>query len=221
MKILALEFSSAQRSVALVERAAGPQSWIEHETVETGTGLSKPFQMIEQVLRQAGIEREQIRCLAVGLGPGSYTGIRLAIAVAQGWHLAREVNLHGLSSADCLAAQAHVQGLRGRIAIIIDAQRGEFYLAVYELNSTDWSELERLRLVSREVVVKHSEAGDVLVGPEVSQWFPQGRTIFPRAAILGKLAFDRKAYIEGEKLEPIYLRKTSFVKAPPPRVLPE
>ena len=45
--------------------------------------------MIEDVLARSQMEREQIEVLAVGLGPGSYTGIRVALSMAQGWQLAR------------------------------------------------------------------------------------------------------------------------------------
>ena len=82
MTILALEFSSSQRSVAL--RRGGDKHSLT-EAVETGGRATNALAMIQQVLSQAGIEREQIDLLAVGLGPGSYTGIRAAIAVAQGW----------------------------------------------------------------------------------------------------------------------------------------
>lgn len=205
----------------MVQRAVGPQAWIEHEVVEAGAAPNKPFEMIEEVLRRAGVEREQVESLAVGLGPGSYTGIRAAIALAQGWQLGRGVNLQGLSSAHCLAAEAHSGGLTGSIAVVIDAQRGEFYLANYELSSSGWRELEPLRLASRATVEDCGQKGAVLVGPEVSRWFPQGRTVFPRAATLGKLALNSAEFIPGEKLVPIYLRQISFVKAPLPRVLPE
>ena len=49
---------------------------------------------------------EEIDCLAIGIGPGSYTGIRAAISIAQAWQLARSVNLLSISSVDCLAAAA-------------------------------------------------------------------------------------------------------------------
>ena len=48
--------------------------------------------------------REAIEAIAVGLGPGSYTGIRAAIALAQGWQLAREVKTLGVSSVAAMAA---------------------------------------------------------------------------------------------------------------------
>src|SRR5438876_7184602 len=89
MKILALEFSSPQRSVALVQHAAGSESLLESEAIETGASPNEPFALIEEVLRQTRVEREQVDVLALGLGPGSYTGIRSAIALAQGWELAR------------------------------------------------------------------------------------------------------------------------------------
>ena len=75
--------------------------------------------MIESALRQAGLEREEIECIAVGLGPGSYTGIRAAIALAQGWQLARGVKLLGVSSAECLATQAQAELFTGVAAISV------------------------------------------------------------------------------------------------------
>jgi hypothetical protein len=70
MKILALEFSSSQRSVAIAGAHANC------EAVETGGRGTGGLRIIEEVLGDAKLEREQIECLAVGLGPGSYTGIR-------------------------------------------------------------------------------------------------------------------------------------------------
>ena len=54
----------------------------------------------------------------------------------------------------------------------------------------------------------------------MTHWFPTGRVLFPRAATLGQLARDRTDFVAGERMEPIYLRETRFVKAPPPRTLP-
>ncbi|HPU56128.1 MAG TPA: tRNA (adenosine(37)-N6)-threonylcarbamoyltransferase complex dimerization subunit type 1 TsaB, partial [Verrucomicrobiota bacterium] len=75
MKTLALELSSAQRSVAVVLNNA------VHEVVETGPRSVDAPGMIEEALRAAQIGREQVECVAVGVGPGSYTGIRSAIAL--------------------------------------------------------------------------------------------------------------------------------------------
>jgi tRNA threonylcarbamoyl adenosine modification protein YeaZ len=215
MRILALEFSSPQRSVAVTAPGA-PAA----EVVETGSSSTRALGMIDMVLHQVQLEREQIDCLAIGLGPGSYNGIRTAIALAQGWQLVRGVKLLGLSSAECLAAQVHGEGITGPVTVVIDAQRNELYLANYEISATGWHEIKPLRLANLAEVQEDQKKRGTLVGPEVTKWFPSGRVIFPRAETLARLALGRTDFSPGEKIEPIYLRETKFLKAPPPRVVP-
>lgn len=210
MKILALEFSSPQRSVAVISK---------YEAYEALSGINEPFAMIDEVLRHSKLEREQIECIAVGIGPGSYTGIRSAISIAQGWQLARPIQLLGISSVECIAAQAAADEMTGRMNVIVDAQREEFYLAGYDLDSAGLREIEALKIITKDEVTRKINTGAMLIGPEVSRWFPSGKIVFPRAATLGKLALTRTNFIPGEKLEPIYLRETQFVKAPPPRII--
>jgi len=218
MKILALEFSSSQRSVAVLEGGPDAAPPALGEAIETGTRATNALGLVEEALRQAQLEREQVEGLAVGLGPGSYAGIRLAIALAQGWQLARPVQLLGVSSVECLAAQAQAEGVFGRVEVVIDAQRNEFYLAGYELTAEARREIEPLRLVAGAEVQARQQAGAILIGPEVTNWFPGGRALVPRAAMVGQLARGRRDFVAGENLEPIYLRETRFVKAPPPRI---
>jgi tRNA threonylcarbamoyl adenosine modification protein YeaZ len=220
MKILALEFSSPQRSVAVAQEWTDAGALALGEAIETGARSSNALGLVEEALRQAQIERGQIECLAIGLGPGSYNGIRLAIALAQGWQLARPVKLLGISTAECLVAQAQVEGVFGRVEVVIDAQRGAFYLAGYDLNPEARREIEPLRLASLPEVQARQQAGGILIGPEVTKWFPGSRLLYPRAATLGQLARGRTDFVPGEEMKPIYLRETQFVKAPPPRILP-
>jgi tRNA threonylcarbamoyl adenosine modification protein YeaZ len=189
------------------------------EAIETGAHVTDALGLVEAALRQAQLDRGQVECLAIGLGPGSYTGIRLAIALAQGWQLATPVKLLGISSAECLAAQAQAEGIVGQVGIVIDAQRNEFYFAVYDVGPGARREIEPLRLATFAEVQARQQAGARLIGPEVTKWFPGGRLVSPRAATLGQLALDRADFVPGERLEPIYLRETRFVKAPPPRML--
>jgi tRNA threonylcarbamoyladenosine biosynthesis protein TsaB len=218
MKTLAFEFSSPQRSAAVVQ--PGHPAAIVAETIETNTRTGSALGMIVEVLKMAQLEREQIECIAIGLGPGSYTGIRSAISTAQGWLLARPIKLLGISSADCIAAQSHQDGLRGKLVVVIDAQRGEFYLGRYELDERSWRAVDPLKLASPAEIRRCMEAGEIVVGPDVAQGFPESRQVFPRAAMLGQLSIGRNAFIEGETITPIYLRQTAFIKAPPPRKLP-
>jgi tRNA threonylcarbamoyladenosine biosynthesis protein TsaB len=210
MIILALEFSSSQRSVAVARDGR-----MLAETSEAGGRETHAFGMIEKVLAAAKIGRAEIECLAVGLGPGSYTGIRVALAIAQGWHLATGAKLLGVNSAECLAAQAQAHKISGRVNVVIDAQRGEFYLATYEISADCLNEVAPLKIVAAAEI--ESRAGEIIAGPEVTRWFPAGENIFPPAAVLAKLATRRTAFSTGEELQPVYLRETNFVKAPPGR----
>lgn len=235
MKILALEFSSPQRSVAVLNLEGSPAiagslpkedaALTKHyppklsQVIESGGQGTNSLRLIDEALREAKLEREQIECLAIGLGPGSYTGIRAAIAIAQGWQLARGVNLLGISSAECLAAQAQADNIFGRVNVVIDAQRNEFYLAGYDISASERRETTPLRLVGLSEVQRIERAGEILIGPEVTRWFASGKILFPRAARLAEMAVNRSDIIPGEKLLPIYLRETSFVKAPTPRFL--
>ena len=207
MTILALEFSSEQRSVALARAGR-----LLAEAGETGGRDTKAFGLIEKVLAAAEIGREQVEVIVVGLGPGSYTGIRAAIAVAQGWQLATGVKLLGVSSVDALAAQAQAAGIFGRVHVVVDAQRGEFYRATWEITAERRQEIAPLGIITAAEMTGLQNAGEICVGPEA------GRVLGPRAAMLAQLAEGRTEFVAGEALAPIYLRATSFVKAPPGRV---
>ncbi|MGA3180644.1 MAG: tRNA (adenosine(37)-N6)-threonylcarbamoyltransferase complex dimerization subunit type 1 TsaB [Verrucomicrobiota bacterium] len=219
MKILAVEFSSGQRSAAVLEEggaAAAPTLLGSARTTEGRGNL----ELVERALAEANCRREEIGAVAVGLGPGSYTGIRGAIALAQGWQLGRGVKTLGLSSVECLAAQAREAGLRGAAAIVIDAQRNEFYLARYQIDEAGWREEEGLRLAAFSEIQALAAAGGRLLGPDIGRWFPGAKNVNPEAAMLGRLAGGRRDFVPGEKLEPIYLREAAFKKAPAPRIIP-
>jgi tRNA threonylcarbamoyladenosine biosynthesis protein TsaB len=213
MTILALEFSSPQRSVAVVRGNSAPVG-----AFETGGRNTAAFGMIEKVLAEAKIGREEIEVIAIGLGPGSYTGIRAAIAIAQGWQLARGIRLLGVGSAGAIAAQAQAEKIFGRVNVVIDAQRNEFYLAGYEISENGWKEIEPLKIVTPAEIQSRADADEISAGPEVAKWFPVGRVVFPHAAMLARLASGRSDFIAGEKLEPVYLRETDFVKVSPGRM---
>jgi tRNA threonylcarbamoyladenosine biosynthesis protein TsaB len=213
MKILAVEFSSEYRSAALLQDGA-----LLGQAAESGGRAV--IGLVEKALQQAGCEREEVETIAVGLGPGSYHGIRAAIAFAQGWQLGRGVNLVGVSSVECLAARAEMEKILGPVNIVVDAQRNEFYLARFEIGAGARRAVEPLRLAALAEIEKRDAAGEKIVGPDIGSWFPQAVNLYPDAAVLGSLAGARTDFVSGDKLEPIYLRETAFKKAPPLRVLP-
>jgi tRNA threonylcarbamoyladenosine biosynthesis protein TsaB len=216
MKILALEFSSEQRSVAIFDTVQPERLGLASEF---GGRSTHAFGLIESALQRAKLDREQIESIAVGLGPGSYTGIRVAISVAQGWQLARGVRVLGVSSVECLLARAIAEGISGRVCFALDAQRSEFYVATYEIAAANARVAESLRLVGEQEVKSRLARGEVVLGPEIDRLNPGARPLFPDAATLARLAAPCEDSVSAGLLEPIYLRQTAYVKAPPPRIV--
>ena len=215
MKTLALEFSSSRRSVAVLVDGK-----VRGDSQEAGGRHTRAFALMDVALRAAGVQREDIELIALGLGPGSYTGIRSAIAIAQGWQAARGVKLAGVSSVEAMAAQAHAEGRRGRIHVFIDAQRGEFCFAAYDLTEDCPRLSEPLRIVTPEDARRLAEGGGNIVWPELREAFPDATIIEPDAATAGRLALQRGEFVDGPMLEPVYLRPVQFVKAAPLRDIP-
>lgn len=85
--------------------------------------------MIESLLAEAGISRAQLDAIAVGRGPGAFTGVRLAIAVAQGLALALDVPVVPVSSLAALAQDAPDAG--APILAVVDARMGEVYAGAF------------------------------------------------------------------------------------------
>jgi tRNA threonylcarbamoyl adenosine modification protein YeaZ len=200
MKILAVEFSSERRSVAVVENGR-----VLSEAFEIGGRAA--IALVERALSEAKVEREQIDCIAVGIGPGSYAGIRGAISLAQGWQLAREIKCVGISSIECMAAQAQRDKAFGHVAVVVDAQRQEFYVTDYEISATAVTEVVPVRIVGPADV-----KAPAIIGPDKTPYFPHAKRAYPEAGMLGQMASIRTDFVPGEKLEPIYLRETNFKK---------
>jgi tRNA threonylcarbamoyladenosine biosynthesis protein TsaB len=205
--ILALEFSSNRRSVAIAD---GKDVLAR---VETDAVKRPPLTLIDEALTKANLNRAAIETIGIGIGPGSYTGIRSAIATAQGWQLARNTNLLPIPSAEILAASAAANSQRGEIHFIIDAQRHEFYHTTWQLTEDNQSQTTPLHIITA------SGAAELKAfGPD-STGLPSCEPLFPDAAILAQLAAGRTDFQPGETIEPIYLRPIEFTKAPPLRQL--
>ena len=111
---------------------------------------------IDELLGQLDIARGQIACVCVGRGPGSFTGVRIAMAAAKGVASALGVGLVGVSSLDAVAWNAQASGLRGQLLVVADAMRKEVYPAYYDLSDAD------ARRVTADRVVKAQAFADSL-----------------------------------------------------------
>jgi len=184
---------------------------------EASGRATRAFRLITAALRDAGWEREVLDLIAVGIGPGSYHGIRAAIAIAEGWALARKTRQVGVSSVAALALQWSREHVDGRFAVAVDAQRGEFYRADYLAEAGVAREVQPLRLVKAAEIESALRAGETVCGPDVTGRFGGAQEAFPDARAVGCLVFEAPDTTASAPLEPIYLRETAFVKARPAR----
>lgn len=218
MHVLAIETSTGRSSVAIVTPDA----------VLASASLGRPRRHGDFVapavafcLQQARLTPDRLTGIAVGLGPGLYTGLRVGIATAQAMAASLELPTVGLSSLDVLAFQVrHADEL---ICAVIDARRRELFWALYRavpggiqreadlrLGSVDQlgaeltSQGEDVLVVGEGALAYRSQIsdGDVrIAGPEVA---------WPSAAVLGALAiprFEREETQPPTELRPIYLRQ--------------
>ena len=106
---------------------------------------------VDELLAQQGVAREQIACVCVGRGPGSFTGVRIAMATAKGIASALEVGLMGVSTLEAVAWGAWDAGVRGALAVVADAMRKEVYPVRFRLGDDGVARLEADRVVKADL----------------------------------------------------------------------
>ena len=164
-----------------------------------GERLSRAVTLLEDVdalLRQAGAHTADIEALAVGIGPGSFTGVRVGLATARGLALALGVPVAGVSTLDALAA-----GAPGAVPVV-DARRREVFVLQGEPRVIAPADLEvssGTTCVGNGAVRYRSllEAAGAVVPPDADERH------LPRARFHAMLARD---FGPAEAVEPLYLR---------------
>lgn len=123
--VLAVDTATERLGVALL---VGERCLVRHQ--QPGTGHANlVLGLVAEVLEEGGVARSAIDAIAFGRGPGAFTGLRIAVGVAQGLGLALERPVVPVSTLRTLAAQAG-GGARPVVAVI-DARMGEFYVAAW------------------------------------------------------------------------------------------
>ncbi|MBU6423659.1 MAG: tRNA (adenosine(37)-N6)-threonylcarbamoyltransferase complex dimerization subunit type 1 TsaB [Chloroflexota bacterium] len=217
MILLAIDTSGAYASVAVFDGAAvlGEVTW--HARRRHDDHL---FPAIERLLVLVGAELGDVRRVAVATGPGSFTGLRVGIAAAQGIVRASGVALVGVPTCDVVAYPFASSGRR--VCVLIDAGRGEHYAAMYRTRRGVWGRTSDIRTVAiddlvREVVRDTIFAGDVT--PAMAEALrerlgrraivPSPSALVRRAGHLAEVGWaraDAGESVEPDALEPVYIR---------------
>lgn len=126
MLLLALDTSSAAVAAAVSD---GPQVLAERTTVDARRHGELLLPAVDAVLAEAGVDRRRVEAVAVGVGPGPFTGLRVGLVTARTLGLVLGVPVHGVCSLDALSLGS---GLSGEHLVVTDARRREVYWARYD-----------------------------------------------------------------------------------------
>jgi tRNA threonylcarbamoyladenosine biosynthesis protein TsaB len=136
MTILALDTATRATAVALCTRDAREFERRDDPPAGARPGhASQALPLIVAALRDAGLDWPHVDRIAVGTGPGTFTGLRIGIATARALSQARSIPLVGVSTLQSLALIAAPSAREARaelVAGVIDARRGELFAAAWE-----------------------------------------------------------------------------------------
>ena len=126
LRILAFDTSANLTSVAVCD---GAQLLVEDENADRDRHAEVLLPRVQRCLSQSGLRLEDIDLFAVGIGPGSFTGVRVGVATAKGFGLALKRPVCGVVSLAALATGAAADG--EWLAPVLDAFKGEVFGALY------------------------------------------------------------------------------------------
>ena len=124
---------------------------------------------VDELLAEHGIARGDIACVACGRGPGSFTGVRIAMATAKGVASALGVGLVGFSTLDAVAWNVWAAGVRGSLLVAADAMRKEVYPVRYNVDDLGVRRQEADRVIKAvDVVAEYLPDGPTAAAAEDS-----------------------------------------------------
>jgi tRNA threonylcarbamoyladenosine biosynthesis protein TsaB len=227
MRILAIETATSQASVALLDGGALIQETAARVPQRHLEWLAPA---IVDVLDAVQWRPEDVGAVAVSVGPGTFTGLRIGIATAAAWAYARSVPVVGVSTLEVLAeGTAIASGVGGLVCPVLDARRGEVTFALFECRPL------AVRVIDDHVGPVPALLARMPAGAEITfsgdgvphlleefrvrpGWHHAPETLwYPRAAVTGRVGGRRLARGERDEphlLRPVYARGPGITPSP-------
>lgn len=222
MTFLALDTSTEACSVALYYR----DEVLALDEVCPQQHSKRILPMVQQILASAELSLTQLDGLVFGRGPGSFTGVRIGVSVAQGLAFGADLPVYGVSTLAAMAQAAAQQQQAKQVIAAIDARMAEVYLAAFELDSQGLMQPLTAEFASKPATLPEavmqltlaSQAMGVGTGwqtyaellssslPTI-QILPQ--LLYPSAQYMlpfAKAAWSAQQFVAPELAEPVYVR---------------
>lgn len=220
MNILALETSTAACSIALyAEREESPVVFLRHAVIPKQHTINI-LPMIQDALDEAGIQIKDLSAIAFGAGPGSLTGIRIAVSLAQGLAYAHAIPVIPISSLQALAQTARDELGCENALVLLDARMQEVYVGSYQVSEGIMTaicpdQIQRPDQISSKMTAYHgvgdgyqayaAALADRLPSPPLTI----SANLLPNASSMLAIAvkrFKKGEFIEAKDAAPYYLR---------------
>ena len=221
MNLLAFDTSTEIMSIAVQRRATGPGQ-LPTVCLHTGPGGPQTSALliptILQLLAQAELSLDQLDAIAFGCGPGSFTGLRTACAVAQGLAFGAKLKVLPINTLLAVAEETRFQHADDsecyQVTALLDARMDEMYAGSYVFSSKQWSMHEGHRLIHPENLVCNDGwtlAGNVFAAYGARLALSQAPRVeaLPTASALLRLTpalLARGAAVSADQALPIYVR---------------
>ena len=162
MKILSIDTTTKVLTLGIYNNG------IEAEyNLEVGRLLSQVLdKTVERVMNASGVALQEIDYFALGLGPGSFTGMRVGISFVKGLSWSNNKPIIGISTLDILAQNIKENGLP--IVSAIDAKRKLIYASIYMKKSGQLRKISPYMLLTVDELVKKAPKGSIILGDAIS-----------------------------------------------------
>jgi tRNA threonylcarbamoyladenosine biosynthesis protein TsaB len=190
VKILALDTATTTASIAVLD----DDRILATATRNTHRRTSDVLIAVDEACRAAGIAPRELDAVAIGAGPGSFTGLRIGMATAKGIAFAAKCPLWAVSSLAALAHEVLSPQLDGRelalVVAVLDARKGEVYTGTYRRDDDRTGLLDTERVIAPEAL--DPPFGSRIVGDFVETW--EGHDVVypitPRGKAVALLALE-------------------------------
>ncbi|ENM5725195.1 tRNA (adenosine(37)-N6)-threonylcarbamoyltransferase complex dimerization subunit type 1 TsaB [Vibrio mimicus] len=229
VKILALDTATERCSVALL---VGNTVYSRSE-IAPRDHTKKVLPMVDEVLKEAGVTLQELDALAFGRGPGSFTGVRIGIGIAQGLAFGANLPMIGISTLAAMAQAAYrLQGMT-HVASAIDARMEEVYWGRYvRQEDGSWQAAEAECVIAPALLTQTLTRDEQVWGKAGTGWdaYPAladlplqvqtSEVLYPDSqdiAYLAQFELAQGNTMSVEQASPVYLRDTVAWKKLPGR----
>jgi tRNA threonylcarbamoyladenosine biosynthesis protein TsaB len=215
MRILAFDASTEACAAALYDGAR----WLERAEHVGSRHSERLLPMVQALLADAGLSLRGLDGIAFGAGPGSFTGLRIACGVAQGFALGADLPVVGVGTLEAMAEAARRAHGWTRVATALDARMREVYFAAFEREAAIWRARVEPCVISAETAALPaggwSGAGNGFAAYPALHEHLAGALIecdegtLPTATAIGELALPRFAAgeaVSAHEASPLYVR---------------